>query len=94
MHFHEIRPGVTLEEELETHAMPVTAAALILHIPPEHLHEIFRGERAITADTALRLARFFGISAEFWMTMQTNYDLAIARRERGAQIETEVEAVV
>lgn len=91
MRFHEIHPGVTLKEELVARGMSPSAAALKLRVPPQRLHEIVRGERAITPDTALRLGRFFGTSAEFWMTLQTNYDLALARKERGALIEAEVE---
>jgi addiction module HigA family antidote len=56
------------------------------------LHEIVRGERSITPDTALRLGRFFGTSPEFWMALQTHYDLERTRRERGAKIEAEVES--
>jgi addiction module HigA family antidote len=92
MRFHEIHPGVTLKEELTARGLTPSAAALRLRVPPQRLHEIVRGERSITPDTALRLSRFLGTTAEFWMTMQTNYDLAIARRERGARIESEVEA--
>jgi addiction module HigA family antidote len=91
MQFHEIHPGITLKEELEARGIAPAAAALKLRVPPQRLHEIVRGERAITPDTALRLSRFFATSAEFWMTLQSNYDLALARRERGARIEAEVE---
>jgi addiction module HigA family antidote len=91
MRFHEIHPGVTLKEELVARGVSPAAAALKLRVPPQRLHEIVRGERSITPDTALRLGRYFGTTAEFWMTMQTNYDLAMARRERGARIEAEVE---
>lgn len=92
MRFHEIHPGVILREELAARGISASATALKLRVPPQRLHEIVRGERAITPDTALRLGRFFGNSAEFWMTLQTNYDLAMARRERGARIAAEVEA--
>ncbi|HEY1935271.1 MAG TPA: HigA family addiction module antitoxin [Acetobacteraceae bacterium] len=91
MRYHEIHPGVTLKEELAARGISASAAALKLRVPPQRLHEVARGERAITPDTALRLGRFFGNSAEFWMTLQTNYDLAMVRREKGQQIEAEVE---
>ena len=91
MQFHEVHPGVTLREELAARGISAAAVALKLRVPPQRLHEIVRGERAISPDTALRLARFFGTSAEFWMTLQSNYDLAVARRQRGTRIETEVE---
>jgi addiction module HigA family antidote len=92
MQFHEVHPGVTLREELAARGISASAVALKLRVPPQRLHEIVRGERSISPDTALRLARFFGTSAEFWMTLQSNYDLAVARRQRGARIDTEVEA--
>jgi addiction module HigA family antidote len=91
MRFHEIHPGVALKEELTARGISPAAVALKLRVPPQRLHEIVRGERSITPDTALRLGRFFGTTAEFWMTLQTNHDLAMARRERGARIEAEVE---
>jgi len=94
MQFHEIHPGVTLKEELEARGISPAAAALKLRVPPQRLHEIVRCERAITPDTALRLSRFFGTSAEFWMSLQTNYDLARARKERGARIAAEVDVAV
>jgi addiction module HigA family antidote len=56
------------------------------------LSEIVRGHRAISPETALRLGRLFGTSAQFWMNLQANYDLAVARQELGAIIEREVEA--
>lgn len=94
MQFHEIHPGVTLKDELDARGLSPAAAALKLRVPPQRLHEIVRGERAVTPDTALRLARFFGTSAEFWLNLQSHYDLATVRRERGARIEAEVEVAV
>lgn len=92
MHFHEVHPGAALKEELEVRGLSPAAAALKLRMPAQRLQEIVRGERAITPDTALRLARFLGNSAEFWMNMQTGYDLGLARRTLGGRIEAEVEA--
>ena len=91
MQFHLIHPGVTLTEELEARGLSPTAAALKLRVPAQQLQEIVRGELSITPDIALRLSRFFGTSAEFWMALQTNHDLALARKERGARIDAEVE---
>lgn len=88
---HAIHPGVTLKEELTARGLSAAAAAASLRVPPRRLREIVRGERAITPDTALRLSRDFATSAEFWLTMQANYDLALARKQRGARIEAEVE---
>ena len=92
MHFHVMHPGATLRDELEARGISPAAAALKFRVPPQRLHKIVRCARAITPDTALRLSRYFGISAEFWMTLQMNYDLALARKERGARIAAEVEA--
>jgi addiction module HigA family antidote len=92
MRFHEIHPGVTLKDEFTARGIWPVAAALKLRVRPQRLHEIVRGERSITPDTAIRLGRFFGTTAEFWLTMQTNHDAGMARRERGTRIETEVEA--
>ena len=58
MRFHEIHPGITLKEELEARGISPAAAALKLRVPPQRLHEIVRGERAIAPDTALRFSRF------------------------------------
>ena len=66
--------------------------ALSIRVPARRINEIVLGRRRITADTALRLARYFGYSAEFWMGLQTDYDLDVARDEVGAQIERDVEA--
>ena len=68
------------------------ALALKLRLPPQRLHEIVRGNRAITAETALRLARYFGNEPEFWLNLQAQYDLAQLRKAKGAQIAREVEA--
>ena len=67
--------------------MTLSARALArdIGVPPNRITEIIRGERAITADTALRLSRRFGVSAEFWMNLQTAHDLEKARREWPAE---------
>jgi addiction module HigA family antidote len=61
-------------------------------VSPHAISDIVRGYRAISPETALRLGRCFGTSAQFWMNLQANYDLAVARQELGATIEHEVEA--
>lgn len=74
-----IHPGEVLREEfllplnLSAHAL-----AMALRVPAPRINDIVRERRAITADTALRLARYFGVSAEFWMGLQSDYDLRIA----------------
>ena len=64
--------------------------AMALRVPATRIGAIVKGERSVTADTALRLARFFGTSAEFWMNLQTMHDLTKAARESGASIERDV----
>jgi addiction module HigA family antidote len=91
MQFGQFHPGVTLKEELEARGMTAAALALKLRVPPQRLHEIVRGNRAITPETALRLGRYFGNEAEFWLNLQTQYDLAQLRKAKGAQIAKEVE---
>jgi addiction module HigA family antidote len=85
-------PGRTLAGELAARNMTANALALKLRVPANRLTDIVRGRRSISAETALRLGRYFGTSAQFWMNLQANYDLAVAREAFGAAIEREVEA--
>jgi addiction module HigA family antidote len=85
-------PGRTLAGELAARKLTANALALKLRVPANRLTDIIRGKRAISAETALRLGRYFGTSAQFWMNLQANYDLARAREEFGETIEQEVEA--
>jgi len=81
-----IHPGEILRDELEELGLSANAMARALDVPPTCIAEILNGSRAITADTALRLARWFGTSARFWMNLQSSYDLALAELERGESI--------
>src|SRR5579864_3167690 len=84
-------PGEVLSEEfLKPLGMSVNALALALRVPATRIGAIVKGERSVTADTALRLARFFGTSAEFWITLQATHDLTKARVESGGTIERDV----
>jgi addiction module HigA family antidote len=84
-------PGEVLSEEfLHPLGMSVNALAMSLRVPATRIGAIVKGERSVTADTALRLARFFGTSAEFWMNMQAMHDLTKARAELGVKIERDV----
>jgi antitoxin HigA-1 len=84
-------PGEVLSEEFLTPlGMSVNALALALRVPATRIGAIVKGERSVTADTALRLARFFGTSAEFWINLQAMYDLTKARRQSGVAIERDV----
>ena len=84
-------PGEMLREEfLRPLGLSVNALAMALRVPATRIGAIVKGERAVTADTALRLARFFGTSPEFWISLQATHDLTKARVERGAAIERDV----
>ncbi len=86
-----IHPGEFLREDyLLPLGLSANALAIALRVPVTRISEIVRERRGITADTALRLARYFGTTPDFWMKMQMAYDLALARRESIARIEIEI----
>lgn len=86
-----LHPGeVLLEEFLLPMDISQNKLALAMRVPTRRINEIVHGRRRITADTALRLARFFGTSAQFWLGLQLDYDLDVAQIEVGAQIERDV----
>ena len=86
-----IHPGETIKEDvLEPLGMSVNRLAKALAVDAARLNEIVRGRRGISADTALRLARYLGTSAEFWMGLQSLYDLRVEQQERLARIKREV----
>ena len=86
----EVHPGQILKEELKARKVSGNALALALRINSGRVSEILSGKRGISPDTALRLGRYFGNDAHFWMSLQTNYDLAVAARESGDRIREEV----
>src|SRR6266705_163047 len=84
-------PGETIKEDyLLPLGMSVNQLAKALGIGAARLNEIVRGERGVTADTSLRLARYFGTSAEFWLNLQTLYALRVAERKARAKIQREI----
>jgi antitoxin HigA-1 len=86
-----IHPGEFLREDfLVPLGLSANALALALRVPVTRITEILRERRGITADTALRLARYFGTTPDFWMKMQMSYDLALASRISIARIELEI----
>jgi antitoxin HigA-1 len=88
-----ITPGeILLEEFMRPLGISQNLLARELHVPPVRVHDIIHGRRAITPDTALRLARHFGVSAEFWLNLQSRYELKLARRTIGPEIEKRVRA--
>jgi addiction module HigA family antidote len=81
-----IHPGEHLGEELKELGMSAAELARQLGVPTNRVTEILNGRRAITGDTALRLAHFFGTTAEFWLNLQSIYDLRIAQKKAGKSI--------
>ena len=82
-----VHPGEILRHEfLDDLGITPYRLARDIGVPPNRITGIINGTRAITAETALRLARYLNVSAELWMNLQTDYDLELARRERGAEI--------
>ena len=80
-------PGETIREDyLKPLRMSVNKLALELRVPATRMTEIVHGRRGITADTALRLARYFNSTPKFWLNLQTSYDLAVAAEARSAEI--------
>ena len=87
-----IHPGEILREEfMLPRGLSQNALARALNVPPRRINEIVLEQRGISADTALRLARFFSTSAEMWAGLQSDYDLRLARYEKARKIEQEVE---
>ncbi len=85
-----IHPGEILQEEMDALGYSANRFSAKLHVPPNRVTAILKGKRAITANTALRLARFFDTSPDFWLNLQTTYDLKIAEQSDGKQIKQEV----
>ena len=86
-----IHPGEILREEFMVPlGLSANALAIALRVPAPRINDIARERRGITAHTALRLSRYFGNSAEFWLRLQADYDLKLARIEAGKQIDREV----
>ncbi len=88
---HPIHPGeVLLEEFLKPMGLSQNRLAVDIGVPPRRINEIVLEKRRITADTALRLARYFGTTPQFWMGLQTDYDLDMASEALGSRLEREV----
>ena len=82
-----IHPGETLREDfLKPLGLSANRLAMELRVPATRVNDIVRGKRAITADTALRLARYFRTTPQFWMNLQANYELELAHDARGYEI--------
>lgn len=75
-----------MEDFIEGFGITQNKLAVAIHVPPRRINEIVHGKRAITADTALRLGKYFGTSAQFWLNLQTHYDLDLAADRAAEQI--------
>lgn len=86
-----VHPGRTLASELSSRGLSAHSLALKLRVPANRIGEILAGKRGISAETALRLGRYFGTGAAFWANLQSQFDLATTEQRLGARIEAEVE---
>ena len=85
-----VHPGELLRDELREIGTSMNELARALRVPMNRVSALVNGKRSITADTAMRLARYFGTSAQYWLNLQSAYDLELAVRDNGARIEREV----
>ncbi len=85
-----IHPGKFLADELEVLDLSVPQVAEILHVPANRIYQILKGQRALTADTALRLSQWLGTSAEMWINLEKLYELRLAERLAGEKIKRTV----
>lgn len=86
MTVHAINPGKPLAEELRELGLSASGLARHLEVPPNRITAILNGRRAISGDTALRLAHFFGTTPEFWLNLQSLYEIRLAQRKSGRRI--------
>lgn len=89
-----IHPGeILIEEYLKPMGISQYRLAKDINVDPRRINEIIHGQRSITADTALRLTRYFGTSERFWLNLQSRYDLELQKMELGDRLEKEVKAL-
>ena len=81
-----IHPGEILSDELAELSVTASALARQIKVPPNRISQIMQGKRAITGDTALRLGHWFGMSPQFWLNLQSQYDLRLAEAEAGKEV--------
>src|SRR5437899_11709405 len=82
-----IHPGEILGDELEEIGLSAKKLADVIEVPPNRLYQLLARKRSMTADTALRLSQYFGMSADFWMNLQSAYELDLARQRSGKAIQ-------
>ena len=81
-----VHPGEVLKDELDEYGITLTEFARQLGVPPNRIGQIISGKRSVTGDTALRLGHWFGVEPQFWMNLQSQFDLAIAERREGSAV--------
>ena len=89
-----VHPGRILKRELAARGLSANKLALALRVPSGRITSILNGKRGVSPETALRLACYFGNSPRFWVNLQSRFDLAVAERDLGARIATEVSVAV
>jgi antitoxin HigA-1 len=85
-----VHPGRILKDEIDARSLSANALALALRTPSGRITDILNGKRGVSPETVLRLGRYFGNSARFWLNLQTVYELAVAEAELGERIASEV----
>lgn len=85
-------PGRLLKRELASRSLSASRLALTIGVPSGRITDILNGRRSISADTAVRLGRYFGNRPQFWMDLQSQYDIAVVERDRGREIARRIEA--
>ena len=88
-----IHPGEILKDELEEFGVSRTAFARQIDVPPNRISQIIAGKRSVTGDTALRFGHWFGVEPQFWLNLQSQFDLAAAERSSGAAIKALPKAI-
>lgn len=85
-------PGRLLKRELASRRLSANRLALAVGVPSGRITDILNGRRSISADTAVRLGRYFGNRPQFWMDLQSRYDIAVVERDRGREITRRIQA--
>jgi addiction module HigA family antidote len=86
MFMRAVHPGLVLKDELEELAVTPTEFARQIDVPPNRVSQIIAGKRAVTGDTALRFGHWFGIDPQFWLNLQSAYDIRVAEEKMGREI--------
>src|SRR3954454_8588710 len=91
---YPIHPGEVLAEQLDELNMTGADLARSLHVPANRIYQLLTGKRAMTADTAMRLEKWLGVEADFWLKLQTRYELNLARRDMSQETLMEIKPLV